>query len=417
MGAQEKNVNRLSDAARTAAIGIAIAAFTIACNEPPPAAPPPPPEVYVADVIQQDVPVYLELVGQTQGFQDVEIRARVEGFLTNGELPGGLVRAARAPCSTRSTASRSRRSSPRPGPTRPPRKPRLAKANNDVTRYTPLVAKQAVSQQELDNALAAAGRRAVAGRGRQGRRREGDARSQLHADHVADQRAGRHDAGQGRQSRRPRREHAADDDLADRPDALPRRRHRGRLPARRRDAAPDGGDEAAPAEGIELTLADGTRVSPDRARSARSSAPSIRRPARSASSSLFPNPRPAASAGPVRPGAAAARHEARRAARAAAGGAGTAEPLQRGGGRTADNKVAFRTVKVGPRVDSLWVIEEGLKPGEQVVVEGLQRIQDGMTVTAKPAPRHTGDRHTAAAAARRSKPWPASSSTGRSSRW
>jgi hypothetical protein len=32
------------------------------------------------------------------------------------------------------------------------------------------------------------------------------------------------------------------------------------------------------------------------------------------------------------------------------------------------------------------VIEEGLKPGEKVVTEGLQRIQDGMTVVAKPAP-------------------------------
>ena len=49
-------------------------------------------------------------------------------------------------------------------------------------------------------------------------------------------------------------------------------------------------------------------------------------------------------------------------------------------------KVAFRNVKVGPRVDSLWVIEDGLKAGERVVVEGLQRIQDGMTVTAKSAP-------------------------------
>jgi membrane fusion protein (multidrug efflux system) len=50
------------------------------------------------------------------------------------------------------------------------------------------------------------------------------------------------------------------------------------------------------------------------------------------------------------------------------------------------DKVAFRTVKVGPKVDSLWVIEEGVKAGEQIVVEGLQRIQDGMTVSAKPAP-------------------------------
>ena len=40
-----------------------------------------PPEVYVADVVQKDVPVYMELVGQTRGSQDVEIRARVEGYL------------------------------------------------------------------------------------------------------------------------------------------------------------------------------------------------------------------------------------------------------------------------------------------------------------------------------------------------
>ena len=45
--------------------------------------PPPPPEVYVTEVVQRDVPVYLELVGQTAGFQDVEIRARVEGFLNS----------------------------------------------------------------------------------------------------------------------------------------------------------------------------------------------------------------------------------------------------------------------------------------------------------------------------------------------
>ena len=49
-------------------------------------------------------------------------------------------------------------------------------------------------------------------------------------------------------------------------------------------------------------------------------------------------------------------------------------------------KVEFRNVKVGPRVDTLWVIEEGLKPGERVIVEGLQRVKAGDTVTAKPAP-------------------------------
>jgi membrane fusion protein (multidrug efflux system) len=49
-------------------------------------------------------------------------------------------------------------------------------------------------------------------------------------------------------------------------------------------------------------------------------------------------------------------------------------------------KVSFRNVKVGARVGRLWVIEEGLKQGERVVVEGLQRIQDGAVVSPKPAP-------------------------------
>jgi membrane fusion protein (multidrug efflux system) len=43
-------------------------------------------------------------------------------------------------------------------------------------------------------------------------------------------------------------------------------------------------------------------------------------------------------------------------------------------------------VVVGPRVDTLWVIEQGLKPGEQVVAEGIQALRDGMTVRTKPMP-------------------------------
>jgi membrane fusion protein (multidrug efflux system) len=46
----------------------------------------------------------------------------------------------------------------------------------------------------------------------------------------------------------------------------------------------------------------------------------------------------------------------------------------------AENKVSLRMVKVGPRVDNLWVITEGLQTGEQVVTEGLQRVRDGMVV-------------------------------------
>jgi membrane fusion protein (multidrug efflux system) len=48
-----------------------------------------------------------------------------------------------------------------------------------------------------------------------------------------------------------------------------------------------------------------------------------------------------------------------------------------------DHKVDLRWVKVGERTDLLWVVEEGLKPGEQVIVEGLQKVRAGMPVTVK----------------------------------
>jgi membrane fusion protein (multidrug efflux system) len=49
-----------------------------------------------------------------------------------------------------------------------------------------------------------------------------------------------------------------------------------------------------------------------------------------------------------------------------------------------DNKVELRWVTVGERTGSLWVIDEGLKPGERVIVEGIQKVRAGMPVTPKP---------------------------------
>jgi membrane fusion protein (multidrug efflux system) len=45
-----------------------------------------------------------------------------------------------------------------------------------------------------------------------------------------------------------------------------------------------------------------------------------------------------------------------------------------------NNKVSVRTVKVGERAGPLWIIESGLKAGEQVISEGNAKVQDGMTV-------------------------------------
>jgi membrane fusion protein (multidrug efflux system) len=46
----------------------------------------------------------------------------------------------------------------------------------------------------------------------------------------------------------------------------------------------------------------------------------------------------------------------------------------------ADDKAQVRTVRAAERIGSLWVIEEGLRPGERVVVEGFSRVKTGTLV-------------------------------------
>lgn len=53
-----------------------------------------------------------------------------------------------------------------------------------------------------------------------------------------------------------------------------------------------------------------------------------------------------------------------------------------------DHKVTIRTVKTADRIGSQWIITEGLNPGEQVIAEGLQKVRDGATVN--PIPYENG---------------------------
>jgi membrane fusion protein (multidrug efflux system) len=48
-----------------------------------------------------------------------------------------------------------------------------------------------------------------------------------------------------------------------------------------------------------------------------------------------------------------------------------------------DNKVSIRPVKMGERIGAMWEVTEGLKPGDKVVVQGLQKAREGSTVTTK----------------------------------
>jgi multidrug efflux pump subunit AcrA (membrane-fusion protein) len=50
-----------------------------------------------------------------------------------------------------------------------------------------------------------------------------------------------------------------------------------------------------------------------------------------------------------------------------------------------NNKVSYRNVELGQRIGSVIVVESGLVAGEQIIIDGLQMIRDGVSVTTKPS--------------------------------
>jgi membrane fusion protein (multidrug efflux system) len=49
-----------------------------------------------------------------------------------------------------------------------------------------------------------------------------------------------------------------------------------------------------------------------------------------------------------------------------------------------ENRVAIRPVKVGTKVETMWIIEDGLSPEDRVIVEGTQKVRQGDIVSPKP---------------------------------
>src|SRR5262245_14473111 len=125
-----------------------------ACNdEHKSVAAPPPPEVKVAEVLQRDVPVYVEVIGETRGNTEIEIRARVEGFIESVDYKEGslvekdqlLYTIDSRPFVAKLTAAKASQAEA---------EAQLARTHQDVVRYEPLVAKNAISREEYDTAVA-----------------------------------------------------------------------------------------------------------------------------------------------------------------------------------------------------------------------------------------------------------------------
>ena len=113
----------------------------------------PPLPVGVVTVERRDVPLFVELVGTTRGTQDVPIRARVEGFLETMDFREGsfvkkgdlLYTIDAQPFRAKLVEAQSHLATAQT---------RLAKARSDLARVKPLAEIDAVSQQDLDGALA-----------------------------------------------------------------------------------------------------------------------------------------------------------------------------------------------------------------------------------------------------------------------
>lgn len=343
---------------------------------------PAPAEVYVAEVQTRDVPEYLDMVGQTAGFQDVEIRARVEGFLeTVNFREGSFVKRGdllyvidRKPFEALQAAAKAEQATAQA---------RLEKANNDVARYTPLVAKQAVSQQELDNALAA--RDAARSQVDAARAAVDKATLDLGYTRVFSPIAGLVGTTQVKPGNLVGRGESTLLTTVSQVDPITFRvgiTEADYLRIAKRDPSRIG--EAPKAEGIELRLADGSQH-PHKGKLG-----PVERAVDPTTGTLgaefeFPNPDHVLRPGQfgrarvlldLKPGMLLVQQRAVQ----------ELQNLYSVAVVDGEGKVSFRNVKVGPRIDSMWVIEEGLRSGERVVVEGLQRVQEGATVTAKPAP-------------------------------
>jgi membrane fusion protein, multidrug efflux system len=357
----------------------AMALVTAACG-PKEQAASAPPEVFVADVVQRDVPVYTELVGQTKGSQDVEIRARVEGYLESVKFTEGAfvtkgtplyqidplpLQAALANAKANLATAEAR----------------LGRTNNDVARYRPLAEQQAISKQELDNALSAQ----EAARAQVDAAKAGVDKATLDLGYASitspvDGLVGTTNVKPGNLVGR------GESTLLTTVSQIDPILFRAgiseaeylRIARRREETKAKPSSEGA----IELILADGT-VHPEKG-----SVDAIERAVDPTTGTLaiqvrFPNPQKL-----IRPGQygrARFQSELRKGAllvpqRAVA----ELQNLYSVAVVGPDNKVAFRNVKVGPRVEGLWVIDEGLKPGERVVVEGLQKVREGSVVSPKP---------------------------------
>ena len=355
-------------------------ALAVGCaGEQPAPPPPPPPEVQVVQAITRDVPVYLEAIGQTRGSQEVDVRARVEGVLETVNFEEGrFVRKGDLlytidPREYDAAVDQA--------------KGRLAQAQadlaryeQDVARYQPLVEQNAVPKQSLDTAVA----QANAGRANVQAAQAGVTGAEINRSYTkiyapTDGIIGKTEINAGNLVGRGQSTLLTQISKVDPIRLRISISEREYLQLERNSAATlkaaEAGGGSSP---FEMLLADGS-LHPHRGTLAFAD-----RLVDATTGTLlldisFPNPerlvRPgqygrARVAVSFRPNAVLVPQKAVSALQSV----DTVSVVK------ADDTVEIRQVTTGPRVDTLWVIESGLNAGERVIVEGMQKVRQGMAV-------------------------------------
>jgi membrane fusion protein (multidrug efflux system) len=367
----------MKDVIQRTSLAFFCALLVFGCEKKEETAAPPPPDVKVAEVLQKTVPIYVENVGETVGASDIEIRARVEGFLQTVNFQEGSfvkkgdllytidpqpLRAALAQAQGRVAEAQAQ----------------LSKAHQDVARYKPLVEKNAISREEYETSVSA--EQAATASVDAAKASAQDAQLNLGYTNVyspIDGLVGKTQVKPGNLVGRGENTLLTVVSNVDSVHVRTNVSERDYLRlARAKGAVPKAADKSAYA--FELVLADGSvynhkgkLVFADRAVDPTTGTLGIE--------AEFPNPDHL-----LRPGQyTRVRAEIDQKKDAILVPQVAVQELQ-GTYSVAvvgsDNKVSLRPVQASDRIGSLWVIDSGLKPGEKIIIEGLQKVRDGATV-------------------------------------
>jgi RND family efflux transporter MFP subunit len=363
--------------ARVAFVVIALGASGCGKKAPPA---PPPPEVLVTEVKQQDVPIYNEYVGQLDASVNATIEARVQGYLVSQNYKEGQPvkkgdvlfvidrRPFEAAFAQAKAAYMQADASAR-------------QAELNAQRNTELFQRKVASEQERDNAVQAA----VAARAQAEAQKAAVEQAQLNLDYTTIVAPVDGIAGLVR---------VQIGDLINAGTVLttvtkvdPIKAYFNVSEQRFSEYSNRYSDPQVRAQhekelSLELILADGSTYPESGKLFAADNQVDVRTGSIRIAA-LFPNPK-----GILRPGQFArirVRSEVRHNAvlvpqRAVTDLQGTYQVAV----VDADNKAHVRPVQMGRRVDHDWIVDSGLKPGERIVVEGVQKVHEGAPVNPKP---------------------------------